>query len=136
MPSALFQSVFPELWVAAHMHHSVDHYAISLYTIVNTEWKTLDEIASHIIFDYLPSAGIGKDLFDAGLEGFDKRLRHPRTDVSIIGDSSKVFFKRLRMERVLHLLMILCANTEASLPSTGSTIPLFISSRRRLTVST
>lgn len=55
---------------------------------------------------------------------------------SIIGDSSKVFFKRLRMERVLHLLMILCANTEASLPSTGSTIPLFISSRRRLTVST
>jgi len=117
------------------MHHRVDHYAISLYTIVNTERKTLDEIASHIIFDDLPSARIGEDLLDAGLEGVDKRLGQLRTDVSIVGDSAKVFFKRPRMERVLHFLMILCANTEASLPSTGSTIPFFISSRRRLTVS-
>jgi hypothetical protein len=62
------------LGVAAHVHHSVDHYAITLDAIVNAEWKTLDKIAPNISFDDLPSFRIGEDFFNAGLDTLDKRL--------------------------------------------------------------
>ena len=114
MPSALFQAVFPVFRLAAHVHHRVDHYAITLDAIINAEWEPLDKIAPHIFFDDLPSLRIDTDFFDAGLEGVDKRLGQSRADVSIIGNGGQILFERRRMKGVPHLSMILYASSEAS----------------------
>jgi hypothetical protein len=58
-----------------------------------------------------------------------------RTDAGVVGSTPQVFFECLGMERMNHLLTILCARAEASLPSMGSTVPFLISSLRRLTMS-
>ena len=81
-------------------------YSKGSVILVDAEGKTLDKIAPHILFYNLPSFRICEDFFHSGLEGFDERLGDPRTNVGIIRHGAQVFFKCLRVEKILHLLMV------------------------------
>jgi len=58
------------------VHKCANQYAVTLNTIVNAEWKAIDEMTSNIFFNNLPGFRMAKDplytSFDALHEGFCK----------------------------------------------------------------
>jgi len=109
-----FNSALPVIRVTTHMHHCVNHYEVTFYAIVNTVWKAPDKMAPHIFFDSLPGFRICHDFIETGFDGLDERFGQLRANIGIIGHSTQIFFKRLRVEGVLHLLTTLRASVEAS----------------------